>query len=76
MAKPRSQTWNDATDVDGNLTVPEIEDAYLLPNDWDPSTDTNGGIGVAPLSPNGSSDSEEVTSYGWNEKLKQWIDAP
>ena len=82
MAKKQTRTdattytWDDALDEDGNETVPMEEQAFLLPDDWDPSTDTNGGIGLDELYPNGVPPANDTTEYGWNEKQNRWIDPP
>ena len=42
QASPRQPDWNDALDTDGDMTVPVEEQAFLLPDDWDPFTHTDG----------------------------------
>ena len=76
MANPTTRTWEEALDTDGNPTVPLEEQVYLLPDDWDPSSDTNGGADLGDLFPEGSLPSDPGTEYGWNEKLNRWIDTP
>ena len=39
---PRTPSWDDALDTDGDMTVPVEEQAFLLPDDWDPFTHTDG----------------------------------
>lgn len=75
-------TWDEALDVDGNPTVPMEDQAFLLPDDWDPSTTTDGREDLIEAQPGSGSDADgdlvdgDVVSYGWNEKLGRWIEAP
>ena len=80
MAKPAKQSdpavQNSDTveDADGNPNVPPEEQVFLLPVDWDPSSDSSGSDFDVELSSDTPVDVGQV--IGWNEKLNRWIDAP
>ena len=82
QSAPQTASWDEALDVDGNPTVPLEEQLFLLPNDWDPSstTDGRGELIEFPSEP-GNTDGgdpidDEPADYGWNEKLGRWIAMP
>ena len=82
MAKKQTRSdastfnWDDVLDVDGNMTAPMEDQIMLLPDNWDPSTDTNGSDFPTELVPNGVAATSEPVEYGWNAKLNRWIDTP
>ena len=77
MAKKDSDDkFDEALDVDGNPTVPMEDQLFLLPADWDPSTDSNGGSDLGELPVIDDQLSYDQIEPGWNEKLGRWIDTP
>ena len=81
MAKKQTHsdtsTFNDDDhlDADGNMTVPMEDQYFLLPDNWDPGTDTNGSSVPREQLENFPATGEPI-EYGWNAKLNRWIDTP